>query len=169
MDDSINEDFERTQKLVSVLGQARQLIASELRAGLADAGLNLQERGVLFTLARGNLTTPAVLSKQAGVHPARMTRVLDKLENSGLIERARNERDRSRMDVSLTREGQAVAARNLRVIRGAWSGRLSHFSKSDFDTLNVLLSRPLNDQAAFFLPDYLTDQISARNRRALRT
>ncbi|MEX3639103.1 hypothetical protein [Paraburkholderia sp. BR14320] len=36
MDDSINDEFERTQKLVSVLGQARQLIASELRAGLAN-------------------------------------------------------------------------------------------------------------------------------------
>ncbi|MEX3789740.1 MarR family winged helix-turn-helix transcriptional regulator [Paraburkholderia sp. BR10923] len=145
MDDSTNEDFERAQKLVSVLGQARQLIGSELRSGLADAGLNLQARGVLLTLARGNVTTPAALSKQAGIPPARMTRVLDKLEKSGLIERARNERDRRHVDVSLTREGQAVAARNVRVTRGAWSERLSHFSKSDFDTLNVLLSRLLND------------------------
>jgi len=144
MDDSVNEDFERTHKLVSVLGQARQLIASELRAGLADAGLNLQERGVLLMLARGSVMTPAALSKLAGVHPARMTRVLDKLESNGLIERARNGRDRRLVDVSLTREGQAVAARNARVARGAWSERLSHFSKSDFDTLSVLLSRLLD-------------------------
>ncbi|MGF6856353.1 MarR family winged helix-turn-helix transcriptional regulator [Paraburkholderia sp. CI3] len=144
MDDSINEDFERTQKLASVLGQARQLIASELRAGLADAGLNLQERGVLLTLARGSVKTPAALSKLAGVHPARMTRVLDKLENSGLIERARNGRDRRLVDVSLTREGQIVAARNTQVVQGAWSERLSHFSKSDFDALCLLLSRLLD-------------------------
>jgi DNA-binding MarR family transcriptional regulator len=144
MDDSVNEDFERTQKLVFVLGQARQLIASELRAGLVDAGLNLRERGVLLTLARGSVKTPAALSKLAGVHPTRMTRVLDKLENNGLIERARNGRDRRLVDVSLTREGQAVAARNAQVALGAWSERLSHFSKSDFDTLSVLLSRLLD-------------------------
>lgn len=144
MDDSVDEDFERTQKLVLVLGQARQLIASELKAGLVDAALNLQERGVLLSLAGGSVNTPAALSKLAGVHPARMTRVLDKLEDSGLIERARNERDRRHVDVSLTQEGQAVAARNVRVTHGAWSERLAHFSKSDFDTLSVLLSRLLN-------------------------
>jgi hypothetical protein len=44
----------------------------------------------------------------------------------------------------LTREGRVVAARNERVAQGAWSERLSHFSKSDFDTLSVLLSRLLD-------------------------
>ncbi|MGF6548986.1 MarR family winged helix-turn-helix transcriptional regulator [Paraburkholderia youngii] len=144
MDDSINEDFERTQKLVSVLGQARQLIASELRAGPADAGLNLQQRGVLLTLARGSAQTPAALSKLAGVHPTRMTRVLDRLEDSGLIERARNGRDRRLVNVSLTQKGRAIAARHTRVVQGAWSERLSHFSKSDFDALSLLLSRLLD-------------------------
>ncbi|MBB5402364.1 MarR family winged helix-turn-helix transcriptional regulator [Paraburkholderia youngii] len=144
MDDSINEDFERTQKLASVLGQARQLIASELRAGLADAGLNLQQRGVLLTLARGSAKTPAALSKLAGVHPTRMTRVLDRLEDSGLIERARNGRDRRLVNVSLTQKGRAIAARHTRVVQGAWSERLSHFSKSDFDALSLLLSRLLD-------------------------
>ncbi|MGF6538592.1 MarR family winged helix-turn-helix transcriptional regulator [Paraburkholderia youngii] len=144
MDDSINEDFERTQKLASVLGQARQLIASELRAGLADAGLNLQQRGVLLTLARGSAKTPAALSKLAGVNPTRMTRVLDRLEDSGLIERARNGRDRRLVNVSLTQKGRAIAARHTRVVQRAWSERLSHFSKSDFDALSLLLSRLLD-------------------------
>jgi DNA-binding MarR family transcriptional regulator len=144
MDDSVNEDFERTQKLAFVLGQARQLIVSELRAGFADVGLSLRERGVLLALAGGSVKTPAALSKLAGVHPARMTRVLDRLNSNGLIERARNGRDRRLVDVSLTREGQAIAARNERVAQGAWSERLSHFSKSDFDTLSVLLSRLLD-------------------------
>ena len=88
MNDPVNEDFERTQKLVSVLGQAHHLMATELRAGLKDAGLNLQERGILLTLAGGSAKTPAALAKLLGVHPARMTRVLDKLESSGLVERA---------------------------------------------------------------------------------
>ncbi|RZF27518.1 MarR family transcriptional regulator [Paraburkholderia sp. UYCP14C] len=144
MDDSINDDFERTQQLMAVLGQARQLIASELRAGLVDARLNLQERGVLLALARGSVNTPAALSKLAGVHPARMTRVLDKLEHSGLVERVRNGKDRRLVDVSLTQSGQAVAARNTRVVEGAWSERLAHFSKSDFDALSLLLSRLLD-------------------------
>ncbi|EEA01897.1 transcriptional regulator, MarR family [Burkholderia sp. H160] len=144
MNDSLDEDFERTQKLVLVLGQARQLIASELRAGLTDAALNLQERGVLLALVRGSVQTPAALSKLAGVHATRMTRVLDKLERRGLIERARNARDRRLVDVSLTREGQVVAARSARVVHGAWSERLSHISKSDFDALSLLLSRLLD-------------------------
>ncbi|MBV8259437.1 MAG: MarR family transcriptional regulator [Paraburkholderia sp.] len=144
MNDPVNEDFERTQKLVSVLGQAHHLMATELRAGLKDAGLNLQERGILLTLAGGSAKTPAALAKLLGVHPARMTRVLDKLETSGLVERARNGTDRRLVDVSLTREGRSVAARNADVAPGAWSERLSHFSKSDFDALSTLLSRLLH-------------------------
>ena len=144
MNDPVNEDFERTQRLVFVLGQAHHLMAAELRAGLKDAGLNLQERGILLTLACGSANTPAALAKLLGVHPARMTRVLDKLETSGLVERARNDTDRRLVDVSLTREGRSVAARNADVAPGAWSERLSHFSKSDFDALSTLLSRLLH-------------------------
>ncbi|MFT0172891.1 MarR family winged helix-turn-helix transcriptional regulator [Paraburkholderia mimosarum] len=144
MSGPVNEDFERTKKLVSVLGQAHHLMATELRAGLKDAGLNLQERGILLTLAGGSAKTPAALAKLLGVHPARMTRVLDKLETSGLVERTRNGTDRRLVDVSLTREGRSVAARNADVAPGAWSERLSHFSKSDFDALSTLLSRLLH-------------------------
>ncbi|MEM5327788.1 MarR family transcriptional regulator [Paraburkholderia sp. JHI2823] len=144
MSGPVNEDFERTQKLVSVLGQAHHLMATELRAGLKDAGLNLQERGILLTLAGGSAKTPAALAKLLGVHPARMTRVLDKLETSGLVERTRNGTDRRLVDVSLTREGRSVAARNADVAPGAWSERLSLFSKSDFDALSTLLSRLLH-------------------------
>ena len=84
------------------------------------------------------------MAKLLGVHPARITRVLDKLETSGLVERARNGADRRLVDVSLTREGRTVAARNTEVAPGAWSERLSHFSKSDFDALSALLSRLLH-------------------------
>jgi DNA-binding MarR family transcriptional regulator len=144
MNGPVNEDFERTQRLVCVLGQAHHLMATELRAGVKDSGLNLQERGILLTLARGSAKTPAALAKLLGIHPARMTRVLDKLETSGLVERARNGADRRLVDVSLTQEGCAVAARSADVAPGAWSERLSHFSKSDFDALSALLSRLLH-------------------------
>ncbi|WP_321898711.1 MarR family winged helix-turn-helix transcriptional regulator [Paraburkholderia heleia] len=119
-------------------------------AGLKDAGLNLQERGILLTLACGSAKTPAALAKRLCVHPARVTRVLDKLETSGLVERARNGTDRRLVDVSLTREGRAVAARNADVAPGAWSERLSHFSKSDFDALSTLLSRLLHGEGGNF-------------------
>ncbi|MEM5313426.1 MarR family transcriptional regulator [Paraburkholderia sp. JHI869] len=144
MNDPVNADFERTQRLVFVLGQAHHLMATELREGLKDAGLNLQERGILLTLASGSAKTPAALSRLLGVHPARMTRVLDKLEASGFVARTRNDADRRLVDISLTREGSAVAARNADVAPGAWSDRLSHFSKSDFDALSTLLTRLLH-------------------------
>lgn len=144
MNDPVNEDFERTQKLVFVLGQAHHLMATELRAGLKGAGLNLQERAIVLTLAGGSAKTPAALAKRLGVHPARMTRVLDKLESGGLVERTRNGTDRRLVDIALTRKGRSVAARNTGVAPGAWSERLSHFSKSDFDVLSTLLSRLLH-------------------------
>jgi DNA-binding MarR family transcriptional regulator len=139
----INEDLERTQNLVLALGKARNLMAAELNAGLKPLGANLQERGILQALARESVKSPAALSKLLYMHPGRMSRVLDKLERSGLVERTRNGADRRLVDVSLTLAGQERAASDTRHVGTRTSGRLAHFTNSDFEALNGLLCKLL--------------------------
>jgi DNA-binding MarR family transcriptional regulator len=144
MNDPVNEDFERTQNLVLALGRARNLMAAELNEKLKVVGVNLQECGILRTLARESVKSPAALSKLLNVHPGRMTRVLDKLEQGGLVARSRNGVDRRIVDVSLTEAGRERAARDARAAPELRSERFAHFTKADFEALSTLLLKLLH-------------------------
>jgi DNA-binding MarR family transcriptional regulator len=101
----VNDDFERTQNLVFTLGKARNLVDAELDAGLRDVRVNVQQLGILLTLARDNATSPVALSKLLGVHRVVITRMLDRLVRSWLVQRTRNDKDRRVVDLWLTQRG----------------------------------------------------------------
>jgi DNA-binding MarR family transcriptional regulator len=63
-------------RAVVALSKARNWVAAELDAGLKDVGINVQQLGILLTLARDNARSPIALAKLLGVDPGRMTRVL---------------------------------------------------------------------------------------------
>ncbi|TKC87695.1 MarR family transcriptional regulator [Trinickia terrae] len=140
----VNDDFERTKNLVFALSKARNLVAAELEAGLNDVGINVQQLGVLVALARGNASTPAELSKLLGVNPGRMTRVLDEMERSALVQRSRNGNDRRVVDVALTPEGRRTAALSGQIVSTVRIRRLSRFTTSEFDVLSALLCKLLD-------------------------
>ena len=139
----VDDDSDLTQNLVTALGKARNLVAAELAAGLEDVGVNAQERSILLTLMRESVRSPAALAKSLNIHPGRMTRVLDRLEKNGLVQRSRNDTDRRVVDVSLTQTGKERAERSAQVVPGLRSQRFAHFTNADFDALNKLLSKLL--------------------------
>ena len=61
--------------------------------------------------AAGAATTPFELSRLLGIDTGLMTRMLDKLEAKGLLERSRSIEDRRVVNLKLTKAGEAVAAR----------------------------------------------------------
>jgi len=144
MNYNVNEDLHRSQELVCALNKARNLAAAELDAGLKDVGIDVQQLGILLTLTRENATSAAALSKLLGVHPGRMTRVLDGLERSGLVQRSRNSEDRRVVNVSLTQAGRETAERSAQVIATAQLRRLTRFTKSEFEILSSLLCKLLD-------------------------
>jgi DNA-binding MarR family transcriptional regulator len=92
---------------------ANALIMSRFRRDLAEFDLTIEEFDVLVHLAWApgsglplrELTASMVLGD--ALSRSGLTRMLDRMENDGLIRRELNRRDRRRFDVALTQKGRA--------------------------------------------------------------
>src|SRR5882757_139590 len=108
----------------------RRRLDREVRASLRDVSvqlslLNHQVRGqlelkgtdleCLDLISREGPLSPSVLARRAGLHPATMTGILDRLERGGWIARERDPADRRAVVV------RAVRDRNAELI-GLYSG-----------------------------------------------
>jgi len=87
--------------------------------------------------------TVAGLARDLETDPAAMTRVLDRLEAKGLVARERSTTDRRVVQIALTPEGQAVAARVPPVLAEVLNGHLSDFTHEEWQQLLHLLRRML--------------------------
>jgi DNA-binding MarR family transcriptional regulator len=72
-------------------------------------------------------------------HDPDVTRLLDKLEGMGLVEKARDDRDRRVINVRITKEGLAVLDQATRVMREALDSRLGPVGPKRLDALADLL------------------------------
>jgi len=82
-----------------------------------SARVTLTQIRVLYELQEGALSA-GDLCRRLGLSPASMTRVLDRLEERGLVERRRTPVDRRRVDVHLLAPGQDLLGRTP-ILRGS--------------------------------------------------
>ena len=114
-----------------LLSTAARLVEHDWNAWLAERGLTHAGLLALDALQDGALTQRQ-LAAASRVEEQTMSRVLDRLERTGHIERRRDTVDRRRLVVSLTRSGRGV----LDQIRST-------------DIADVLVAAHLADPAAF--------------------
>jgi DNA-binding MarR family transcriptional regulator len=81
------------------------------------AGITLTQVSVLRQLRAGPVSA-GQLGRAAGLSPASMTHLLDRLEEHGLVCRQRGADDRRAVHVHLTEEGQRVLG-EVKVLRGS--------------------------------------------------
>ena len=78
-----------------------------LREGLLHSPYSLAEARILFEVAhRARALTASDLSREVGLDPGYLSRLLARLEQQGLIDKSRSETDARRRLLSLTREGK---------------------------------------------------------------
>ncbi|HET8616483.1 MAG TPA: MarR family transcriptional regulator [Actinomycetales bacterium] len=86
-------------------------LARELRTAMDQRfeplGITSQQAGLLIHVVTG-VTSPRRLSQLLGTDSAGTTRLLDRLEGKGLIERGRDAKDRRAISVALTKAGRAL-------------------------------------------------------------
>ena len=82
---------------------------------LADLDVSSGEWAVVTSLAKaGEALTPSQLAELTNVAPSSMTHRLDKLADRGLVERAADPDNRTRILVSLTEEGWGLFSQAIR-------------------------------------------------------
>jgi DNA-binding MarR family transcriptional regulator len=98
-----------------LLGRARASLLAGLDAELAPFGINAVQYAVLKHLADGNARTAADLCRTMYYDTGSMTRILDRLEEKGLLRRERDRADRRVVRLRVAAAGRAQLPR-LRAI-----------------------------------------------------
>ncbi|MDA8141885.1 MAG: MarR family transcriptional regulator [Desulfobacteraceae bacterium] len=78
---------------------------------LSDMGITAVQAMVLNFLGDQDSVTSKELSERTGLDGATLTGVLDRLKNSGLIQRQRHPRDRRAIHICLTGDGREMVPR----------------------------------------------------------
>ncbi|CAB3779946.1 Multiple antibiotic resistance protein MarR [Paraburkholderia ultramafica] len=139
------ESFSPTQSVGFAINKARNVLINEMDAALKELDITSQHVGILLSMRRGVATTPFELSKLLGIDTGLMTRMLDKLEKKGLLERSRSIEDRRVVNLKLTKEGEAISGQLPGIVPMVLSRRLRKFTKTEFEELRRLLNKFLAD------------------------
>lgn len=129
--------METTVQSQSQIGAAEaarlQLVVMRLARRLrqqAPEGVTPSQLSALSSLDRHGAMTVGELATSERIRPPSMTRIVAGLEEGGLIERQRDERDRRCSRVSLTSKGRSFVERN-RSRKTAYLVRLSRALKDE--------------------------------------
>ncbi|MEJ8303169.1 bifunctional helix-turn-helix transcriptional regulator/GNAT family N-acetyltransferase [Saccharibacillus sacchari] len=83
--------------------------AGVLRERLLHSSYSLTESRVILEISRQSKLTATDLSRNLGLDPGYLSRLLGRLESGSVIERPRSERDGRRRFLKLTEDGQRIA------------------------------------------------------------
>lgn len=126
------------------LSHARNVLASDMDVALAGTGVTSSHVGVLLLLSRDIAHSSVGLSRRLSIDAGFVTRLVDRLEGQGLVQRARDSQDRRVVNLTLTEQGQNVAARVAEIVPDVLNRRLSGFSRVEFATLCRLVGKLLD-------------------------
>jgi len=118
-----------------------QMMRREVELRMARHDLTDAQWRPLWLLKSGLATTAIELAREACVDAGAMTRMIDRLEDKGLIERARSETDRRVVHLLLTPAGEAAAARIPHVLASVNNDFLQGFSEREWKQLRRFIER----------------------------
>lgn len=116
-------------------------VRREIEARMSDHGLTEAQWKPLWMLKKGRATTAIELAREMLVDAGAITRMLDRLEAKGLIERVRSETDRRVVHLRLTAAGEAVVEHVPHVLASVNNDFLRGFSDAEFKQLGSFIER----------------------------
>jgi DNA-binding MarR family transcriptional regulator len=96
---------------------------------------------VIATLGRYERLTATALSEETCHDMGALTRIVDDLEEEGLVRRERTERDRRLVEITLTPEGRRYLETGKRLVVELLNSLVEPFSRQELETLIVLMQR----------------------------
>jgi DNA-binding MarR family transcriptional regulator len=132
----------RLRELPSWLsGQVTRKAERLVSDALAQEGMRRQHFTVLTSLAEQGPASQATLGRRLWIDRSDLHAILNQLEDDGLINRVRDERDRRRNVVELTTRGAGTLKRLDKRVDAAQRALLQPLSPTDRRTLRRLLEQ----------------------------
>jgi DNA-binding MarR family transcriptional regulator len=130
------------------LAVAGRLLRTRADAELAGLGVGAPGLGVLLRLAAADGLSQAELSRRQRVEAPTMSRMVDRLERDGLVERRPDPGDRRASRVALTAAGRAVARRGDAVVGALDALAFAGLDAREREILSGLLGRVIDAMTA---------------------
>jgi DNA-binding MarR family transcriptional regulator len=127
--------------LPALLGQASTLISGEFHAVVRRKGLSVAEWRVLSSLAGGEPVSTGRLAQLSLTKGPTATRLLDRLESRGQIERLPDPADRRVTKVRITAAGQRTVAKLMALAKEHEARVLEPFGLDRAEALKATLRR----------------------------
>jgi DNA-binding MarR family transcriptional regulator len=120
------------------------ILSSRIEARFADQGLTLMQWIVLLYLRDGLARTASDIAREFRHDSGALTRVIDQLEQRGLLTRERSARDRRVVELNLTRVGRKTIEKLLPKVVGELNDALAPLSRDEFAQFQGFLLRILD-------------------------
>jgi len=131
-------------QLINVMLQMRR----EVDRRMVQHDLTDAQWKPLWMLKIGRASNAIELAREMDIDAGAVTRMLDRLEAKGLLERVRSEADRRVVHLRLTAAGEAVAKKVPYVLAAVNNDFLRGFSETEWKQLRRLLARMADNGAS---------------------
>ena len=137
------QPYDMTQSLGHAAALLVAAIRREVEHRMAPYDLTGAQWKPLLLLRQGRAGTALELAREACIDAGAVTRLLDRLEAKGLIERMRSETDRRVVNLHLTPAGERAAAQIPEVVASVNDDFLHGFTKAERAQFRDFLDRAL--------------------------
>jgi DNA-binding MarR family transcriptional regulator len=133
--------YEFSESVGHQLANLMIMMRREVELRMAAHGLTDAQWKPLWMISIGRATTAIELAREMDVDAGAITRLLDRLEAKGLVERLRSAADRRVVQLRLTPAGDVAAAKVPHVLASVNNDFLQGFNPSEWKQLRKLLDR----------------------------
>ena len=117
------------------------LLSNTIDRALAEFDMTHAQLGIFLKLLHKHANTAADLAREFGSDTGAMTRILDRLEENGFVQRTRSCADRRVVEVELTPKGVQLADRMTEVAVTALNHHLRGFTTDEVGQFKNFLRR----------------------------
>lgn len=142
------ESYQRSESVGWMMHKLKSSITRQVGLRLQDAGLTHAQWVPLMMLRHGGACSTAQLVRELDVDAGAFTRLLDRLEAKGLVQRERSEQDRRVVLLALSEEGVRLTTELQTVLSDVLNAHLRGFSHAEWRLLLSLLQRMIDNGEA---------------------
>jgi MarR family multiple antibiotic resistance transcriptional regulator len=128
-----------------LIGRVRTVMLSRLDGELQPFGITGMQFAILKSVTDGTAETAADLCRLLHYDNGSMTRLVDRIEQKGLIRRERSKDDRRVVSLRVTAAGRAAMPRLRDSAAGVVQRMLTGFTPSEVNDLRSLLGRMIEN------------------------